>query len=200
MSGELNIAGSISLYSRLNELDVLKIPGPIKEDISLHILFRSKQKTSHIKYEYTLSTNFSIVPTYQWKLGDWTPCSRTCGKGIQNRKPICYHVNVGRNVDEENCWSNADNDRPEEKKRTCNEDPCSAHWWVGPWQLCPITCRQEGDPDPVKKRSIMCVDHHEIALESSHCENHKKPHDTEPCGTILPYCDSSEEINDNNTF
>lgn len=47
-------------------------------------------------------------------------------------------------VDEENCWSNAEGTRPTEKTRHCNEDSCPANWWVGPWQLCPVTCKKHG--------------------------------------------------------
>lgn len=47
-------------------------------------------------------------------------------------------------VDEENCWSNAEGTRPSEKTRHCNEDACPANWWVGPWQLCPVTCKRHG--------------------------------------------------------
>lgn len=38
MSGEYEIAGSIALYERENDKEVIKIPGPIKEDISLHVI------------------------------------------------------------------------------------------------------------------------------------------------------------------
>lgn len=37
MSGEYEIAGSIALYEREVEKEVIKIPGPIKEDISIHV-------------------------------------------------------------------------------------------------------------------------------------------------------------------
>lgn len=37
MSGEYKIAGTVGLYERENELEKLKIPGPIKEDISLFV-------------------------------------------------------------------------------------------------------------------------------------------------------------------
>lgn len=142
-------------------------------------------------------------------MGDWTACSRTCGGGFQHRVPICIQQNRGL-VDEENCWSNAEDDRPNEKSRVCNEDPCHAHWWIGPWQLCPITCKMKGDDEPLRKRSVMCTDQNDIALQDdSKCIAETKPHDVEPCGTILPLCDSVEqdndddaieEILDNNTF
>lgn len=37
MSGEYIIAGSLGLYERFEEQEKLKIPGPIKEDISLYV-------------------------------------------------------------------------------------------------------------------------------------------------------------------
>lgn len=107
------------------------------------MLVRGKNKNPGIKYEYTLSANDTMPPVYYWKLGDWAACSATCGGGIQQRLPICYKENKGV-VDEEHCWSNAEEDRPNKKVRICNEDPCPAHWWIGPWQLCPVTCKRHG--------------------------------------------------------
>lgn len=37
MSGQIMIAGSLGLYAREDELETLKIPGPIEEDISVHV-------------------------------------------------------------------------------------------------------------------------------------------------------------------
>ena len=37
MSGEYIIAGSLGLYDRVEDQEKLKIPGPIKEDISLYV-------------------------------------------------------------------------------------------------------------------------------------------------------------------
>ena len=39
MSGEYMIAGSLGLYDRIEDQEKLKIPGPIKEDISLYVRF-----------------------------------------------------------------------------------------------------------------------------------------------------------------
>lgn len=95
-----------------------------------------------------MSANSSKAPEFYWKLGDWTACSATCGGGIQRRLPLCYEENKDV-VEEENCWSNANNEPPDEKVRVCNEDPCPAHWWIGPWQMCPVTCKQEGKIDQI---------------------------------------------------
>lgn len=37
MSGEYEVAGSLGLYERANEQEKLKIPGPIKDDISVYV-------------------------------------------------------------------------------------------------------------------------------------------------------------------
>jgi ADAM-TS Spacer 1 len=37
MSGEYDIAGTAGLYERDKDLEKLKIPGPIKEDISIYV-------------------------------------------------------------------------------------------------------------------------------------------------------------------
>lgn len=39
MSGEYDIAGTVGLYDRDNEKESLKIPGPIKEDMSLYVIY-----------------------------------------------------------------------------------------------------------------------------------------------------------------
>lgn len=142
MSGEFMIADTLGLYERESDLESLKIPGPIKCAITLMALVRSKRNAG-IRYEYTLTANSTLEPVFYWKLGDWSACSATCGGGIQHKLPICYQENKGV-VDDELCWSNADGTRPSEIVRVCKEEPCPAHWWVGPWQLCPVTCRRHG--------------------------------------------------------
>lgn len=104
-------------------------------------MVRGKSKNPGIRYEYTLSSNDTIAPKYFWKLGDWSACTKTCGGGIQQRAPVCFEETRGI-VDEINCKENAEGNPPNKKTRVCNEDPCPAHWWIGPWQLCPVTCKR----------------------------------------------------------
>lgn len=111
----------------------------------VQVLVRGKSKNPGIKYEYTLTANNTKEPVYQWKLGDWSACSMTCDGGIQNRMPICFERVKSQIVDDEFCWTSAENDIPNKKIRICNEVPCPAHWWIGPWQLCPVTCRKHGN-------------------------------------------------------
>ncbi|XP_012717092.2 A disintegrin and metalloproteinase with thrombospondin motifs 17 isoform X1 [Fundulus heteroclitus] len=36
---------------------------------------------------------------YEWKFGDWSKCSSTCGKGLQSRVVQCMHKDTGRHGD-----------------------------------------------------------------------------------------------------
>jgi hypothetical protein len=47
MSGEYEIAGAVGLYERENDQEKLKIPGPIKEEISLYVSFSKFFKLLH---------------------------------------------------------------------------------------------------------------------------------------------------------
>lgn len=49
MSGEYEIAGAMGLYERENEIEKLKIPGPIREDIALYV--RKSLQTFSLLYE-----------------------------------------------------------------------------------------------------------------------------------------------------
>lgn len=55
-----------------------------------------------------------------------------------------------------------------------------------------------GQPEPLKRRSIMCVDQNEMALPDTRCTNETKPHDTDTCGANLPYCNSDDNNSESN--
>uniref|UniRef100_A0A336MHP1 CSON001890 protein n=1 Tax=Culicoides sonorensis TaxID=179676 RepID=A0A336MHP1_CULSO len=191
ISGEYEIAGSLGLYEREHELENLTIPGPTKEDITIHIVLKGKHKNIGLKYEYTLPTIQTKEPKYYWKLGEWTVCSSTCNGGKKYRLPICYEKDQGI-VSDEKCKEFAENRRPEKITKSCNDIPCpSPHWWVGPWQLCSVTCHKFGDPDPIRRRSIMCVDQNEIALPTAQCNDQARPKETDTCN--VPLCNTTED-------
>ncbi|XP_070503091.1 A disintegrin and metalloproteinase with thrombospondin motifs 12 [Chironomus tepperi] len=200
MPGEYNIAGSVGLYEREAELEKMIIPGPIKYDIAIYIIFRGKQKNLGIKYEYTLPSNSTDENIFYWKLSDFTPCSKTCGGGIQYRHAVCYKRYEGI-VEDKYCWSNAENKKPEAVNRTCNDESCPADWWIGPWQPCSVTCQRIGDKHkPMKRRTILCIDHNEIALPADQCDENTRPHEVEQCSVVLPQCHIDDNIHNDLSF
>ncbi|XP_055540062.1 A disintegrin and metalloproteinase with thrombospondin motifs 7 [Wyeomyia smithii] len=188
MPGEYEIAGSLGLYDREDEQEKIKIPGPITDDITISVIMKKRNNHAGIRYEYTLSSNSSRhQSSYYWKLTDWSLCSVTCGGGKQHRESVCHHRGEGI-VDDSFCEQNAHNKHHEQMTRECNEDPCPVNWWVGPWQLCSVTCRKPGDPTPVRKRTILCVDQSRNAQPDSRCEGKPRPTDSESCPGRLPLC------------
>jgi hypothetical protein len=66
---------------------------------------------------------------------------------------------------------------------------CLCRWWIGPWQLCPVTCGEYA----MRKRTVMCVvlhsegdDGREMALPDGDCEGQDRPGEEEPCPNLPP--------------
>ncbi|XP_017135604.1 A disintegrin and metalloproteinase with thrombospondin motifs 7 isoform X1 [Drosophila miranda] len=188
MPGEFEIAGAESLYDRIDEQETIKIPQPIQHSISVYAIVRGNESNAGIYYEFTLPPfNASAGRQYLWRLSNWTVCSASCGGGVQHREPICLD-NGKVLIDKLPCWTHAKNKRPLRQTRSCSEQQCPAHWWPGPWQFCPLTCQQPGAPMPQRRRSIVCLDQHDVVVADNQCGLLIRPPETEPCGASLPEC------------
>lgn len=106
----------------------------------LKVVFRGKVPNPGIMYQYTVTKRGQPKEMeYHWSLQEWSPCSATCGGGIQYRKPLCME-NSDRSVDVSYC--NLE-DQPDQRIRACHTEACPSHWWFGPWQSCPVTCNSK---------------------------------------------------------
>lgn len=69
----------------------------------------------------------------------------------------------------------------------------SFRWWVGPWQMCPVTCGEAA----LRKRSVMCVfsdtdtSRSDLALPDRDCDRDIRPEEVEPCPNLQP-CSTTE--------
>ncbi|XP_076664093.1 A disintegrin and metalloproteinase with thrombospondin motifs 7 isoform X2 [Andrena cerasifolii] len=191
LAGEYEVAGTPALYERDRDREKIRIPGPIKEDIAVYLISRGHYRNFGLRYEYTMPKKEpDRAPEYSWVFSDWSLCTVTCGGGTQASKALCDEKKSGV-VQDHFCEGI---EKPESILRECNLNPCPARWWIGPWQMCPVTCGEGA----LRKRSVMCVssgvgpDRSDLALPDRDCNRDVKPEEVSPCHN-LPPCGSTTE-------
>ncbi|XP_056632965.1 A disintegrin and metalloproteinase with thrombospondin motifs 7 isoform X1 [Diorhabda sublineata] len=194
LPGEYTVAGTQALYGRDNQLEKIRIPGPIMEPIVVYIYYRGNTFNPGVEYKYSIwKQEKTKEVNYIWILGEWSQCSVTCGGGTQQKQPLCQEsVITGMTNESERPTLVEDyycepKDKPDLQMRACNEDNCPSKWWFGPWQACTATCIGKGKK-PIKRRSVVCVDDKETALPDKFCDKRSKPYEYKPC-TSLPPCE-----------
>ncbi|KAK0098756.1 hypothetical protein PV326_004035 [Microctonus aethiopoides] len=80
----------------------------------------------------------------QWTPGEWSPCSVTCGIGIQLRSYWCQVEN--RIISESYCGN-----LTSIVKKICNAGPCH-RWSIGEWNPCSVTCG-----GGTRRRKVACL-------------------------------------------
>ncbi|XP_072167329.1 A disintegrin and metalloproteinase with thrombospondin motifs 7-like [Diadema setosum] len=192
-SGEYEAVGTTISYQRVGDKERVEAQGPITEPLHIMLLFRAQNPG--VTYEYTVpklanETTESPVQHFSWAFGDWSPCSASCGVGSQRSDVVCMERVAGM-VDDMYC----EEQKPDDKQRTCNEHQCPAIWWVGPWQHCSVSCGTEG----TRQRSVFCIrgmmnGEHGV-LHDSDCmqEGQEKPATKSACED-LPRCEPATGI------
>ncbi|XP_076178913.1 A disintegrin and metalloproteinase with thrombospondin motifs 7 isoform X3 [Ptiloglossa arizonensis] len=191
LAGEYQVAGTPALYERDRDREKIRIPGPIKEDIAVYLISRGHYRNFGLRYEYTVPKKEpDRAPEYSWVFSDWSLCTATCGGGTQISKALCNEKKSGV-VDDHFCEGI---EKLESILRECNPNPCPARWWIGPWQMCPVTCGEGA----LRKRSVMCVssgmgpDRSDLALPDRDCNGDARPEEVSPCSN-LPRCGTTTE-------
>ncbi|XP_053319554.1 A disintegrin and metalloproteinase with thrombospondin motifs 7 isoform X2 [Spea bombifrons] len=183
--GDYQAAGTTFTYTRTGNLENLTAPGPTYEPVWIQLLFQ--EKNPGIRYQYTVkrdqdSSNEIQPPEFSWRYGSWTECSATCGTGVQRQLVHCVEKTVGL-LEERYCDSLS---RPDDRQRSCNEEPCPPRWWVGEWQQCSTSCGTNG----VQKRTVLCIQRvgldEQRALQPTECQHLARPEPSIPCNHHLP--------------
>ncbi|XP_066464457.1 papilin isoform X2 [Eleutherodactylus coqui] len=113
--------------------------------------------------------------TKSWKLGEWGPCSATCGGGTQTRSVYCvtYEGRASQHaVTDAECTAFAE--KPP-AHQVCNLRAC-AKWNTGSWTQCSAECG-EG----IQKRTVNCKTDTGAIVQDTVCMQQVKPADNQLC-------------------
>ncbi|KTG38496.1 hypothetical protein cypCar_00019313, partial [Cyprinus carpio] len=180
-------------YENKNNKDTIQTSGPLKNDVV--VMFRmhgsAKVKVS-IKY-ITDSDRLSdganennMVPDnavpYSWVVKRWTPCSKTCGGGIQMTRYGCRKNAEMRMVHRRFCEKLK---QPPPLFRDCYQRECAQPIWVaGEWGECSKSCGKTG----TQTRSVRCiqplVDGKIKSIRSRYCSD-ERPESRRECNRNL---------------
>ncbi|NWS58625.1 ATS7 metalloproteinase, partial [Chunga burmeisteri] len=184
-NGDYRVAGTTFTYKRTGNWENLTSPGPTVEPVWIQLLFQ--ETNPGVRYQYTIqrpadSENEIEQTEFLWRFGSWTTCTATCGTGVQRQIVHCVEKLAGI-VEERYCDALT---RPDDRQRTCSEEPCPARWWVGEWQKCSATCGRSG----LMKRTVLCIQSvgldEQRALQQADCQHLPKPDATAPCHQEVP--------------
>ncbi|XP_072511788.1 ADAMTS-like protein 1 isoform X2 [Notamacropus eugenii] len=96
------------------------------------------------------SCNLDPCPS-RWEIGKWSPCSLTCGVGLQTRDVFCSHL-LSREMNETVVLADELCHKPKPTVvQACNRFNCPPTWYPAEWQQCSRTCG-----GGVQKREVLC--------------------------------------------
>lgn len=103
----------------------------------------------------------------RWQVtADWSPCSASCGEGLQRRPVVCVGFRGGALRD-----SACNQDEKPPSVRPCNLEPCAV-WQVGPWGKCSSECGKG-----LRKREVSCGP----GLNATACRASERPITEQVC-------------------
>ncbi|EPB74918.1 Kunitz/Bovine pancreatic trypsin inhibitor domain protein [Ancylostoma ceylanicum] len=143
--------------------------GPLKEDVTVSVLFRKGNRDAAIKYEFSIPLVEDV--DYMYKPGEWSSCSVTCGKGVQTRTPYCIDTKTQRRVNDALC-DNANYTKPEFEK-ACETVDCEAEWFEGDWEPCSQTCGDQGEQYRVVYCHQVYANGRRVTVEDGNCTSER---------------------------
>ncbi|EDS28372.1 papilin [Culex quinquefasciatus] len=133
------------------------------------------------KPEARIRTCNDIPCPPRWNYSEFTPCSKSCGFGIQTREVTCIHevTRGGENtmiVPNSMCTT-----KPQPDRQYCNIIDCPVRWEVSEWSKCSKPCGGGLKERRVECKQIMAQEH-KVERPASMCPSNKPP-DKKPCNS-----------------
>ncbi|NXB74552.1 ATL1 protein, partial [Donacobius atricapilla] len=116
----------------------------------------------------------------RWMVTSWSPCSRSCGGGIQTRRVTCQRLTAkGSSVPMSNEACAQMSKRPVDTQN-CNRRPC-VEWVSSSWGQCNGPCI--GPRLAVQHRQIFCQTKDGTSVSTDQCSSLPRPLSTQNCWT-----------------
>ncbi|XP_071338451.1 A disintegrin and metalloproteinase with thrombospondin motifs 13 isoform X2 [Trachinotus anak] len=173
----------------LPTMEELLLPGPLKQDINIQVYRKygkeyGEKTNPNISYQFYVPTRNSdltgITPKGQWIVFT-TPCSVSCGSGVQKHVYICAGEDTNSHLEEHNCETPLP---PAPLQTTCQLSPCPPRWDTGTFGPCSASC---GGGERV--RPVRCIQKHGadvVKVPDSECPPETAPNAVEKCN--LQHC------------
>lgn len=168
----------------LPEMEELLLPGPLQQEINIQIYRKYGKEygeitNPNITYRFYVPTRNSdlmdTTPKGKWAVFT-TPCSVSCGPGVQKHVYVCVDENSNDHLEERHC------ETPPPTislHTTCQLSPCPPRWDAGKFGACSASC---GGGERV--RPVTCVQKHGsdvVKVSDSECPPDTAPHTVEKC-------------------
>uniref|UniRef100_A0A8D3EE04 ADAM metallopeptidase with thrombospondin type 1 motif, 10 n=1 Tax=Scophthalmus maximus TaxID=52904 RepID=A0A8D3EE04_SCOMX len=169
------VAGTTFHYRRPTDgPETLEALGPTNMTLIVMVLVREENPGIH--YRFNPPLNRDPLSGFAWHYTSWSRCSALCAGGVQIQQVVCRKQSDHSVVYNHFCEKK---NKPKEKRRTCNTEPCSPSWWTGEWSECSRSCNSG-----LRSREVLCKRRisvtEEKVLDDFACTP-LRPSLTEPC-------------------
>ncbi|CAL8306758.1 unnamed protein product [Lota lota] len=170
-----DIAGTTFHYRRPSDgPETLEALGPT--NITLVVMVLVREENPGIHFRFNPPVNRDALSGFAWHYTSWSRCSALCAGGVQLQQVVCkkqadHSVVFNHFCDKKN--------KPKEKRRSCNSEPCAPSWWSGEWSECSRSCS-----GGLRTRQVLCKRKISSAEDKVHDDtacSPPRPSLTEPC-------------------
>lgn len=168
----------------LPKMEELFVPGPVQQEINIQVYRKygkeyGEKTNPNISYRFYTPTknSASVIIKHKGKWTDFlTPCSVSCGSGVQKHVYICVDQDTNEQLKQHHC------DTPVPSVpllTTCQLPLCPPRWETGEFGPCSTLC---GGGEKV--RPVRCVQEQGedlVDVSESECTLETAPHAVEKC-------------------